>query len=160
MRRDLIALSDHSKVWVYQCDQFINDEDSEAIKQSLYEFTMQWSSHGQELECYAQLFHNKFLVFVADDAHIVSGCSIDSSVNFIKTLESKFNLNFFDRLNFTYMKDDEVKVIHSSQFKAAFDSGQINADTFMFDNLVKDKAQFLSSWIVPLKESWYTKFIS
>lgn len=160
MRRDLIALPDSSRVWVYQCDQFVSDEVAEKIQATLYDFTMMWQSHGQVVESYAQLFHKKFLVFVADETNHVSGCSIDSSVHLIKQLEQAYNLNFFDRLNFSYLQDDEVKIVNSSQLKEALESGSISDDTLMFDNLVNTKSTFINNWIIPLNESWYTRYLS
>lgn len=159
MRRDLIALPDSSRVWVYQSATFIDYDTSEEIKAHLYDFTLQWTSHNQAIDTYAQLFHHKFLVFVADESNHVSGCSIDSSVNFIKSLEQKYNLNFFDRLNFSYFKDDHVHTIASHELKAALESGQLTEETLMFDNLVNSKEAFIDRWVVPLKDSWYTKYL-
>ncbi len=160
MRRDLIALPDTSRVWVYQCDQFVSDEVAEQIQSNLYDFTMIWKSHGQDVESYAQLFHKKFLVFVADETNHVSGCSIDSSVRLIQQMEQAYNLNFFDRLNFSYLQDDNVTVINNTQLKQAYESGTINDNTLMFDNLVSTKEAFINNWIIPLNESWYTRYLS
>ena len=160
MRRDLIALPDTSRVWIYQCDQTVNDDIAEEIQTILYNFTMMWQSHGQVVQSYAQLFHKKFLVFVADETNHVSGCSIDSSVRIIKQMEERYNVSFFDRLNFAYLKNDELDIIHSSEIKKAYDEGLISDETLMFDNLVNNKEDFLNKWIVPLKESWYTRYLN
>jgi len=160
MRRDLIALDDRSKVWVYQSNVHIEDEICDSIREQIYDFTMQWSSHGQELQCYGNLFHNRFLVLVADDTTHIGGCSIDSSVHFIKSLEHKFNLDFFDRLNFSYVVDDHFNFVHNSELKEAYTSGQLNDDTLMVNNLVKTKEEFLTQWIIPLNESWYKKLLA
>mgnify|MGYP000164657672 CR=1 FL=1 len=160
MRRDLIALPDSSRVWIYQCDQFVSDDVAEQIQKALYDFTMVWQSHGMDVESYAQLFHKKFLVFVADESNLVSGCSIDSSVYLIKQLEQAYNLSFFDRLNFSYLQDDTVSVINSAQIKEAYDDGIINAETLMFDNLVNTKEAFINNWVIPLNESWYKRYLS
>jgi hypothetical protein len=159
MRRDLIALPDTSRVWVYQCDQTVDDNVAEEIQTILYNFTMQWQSHGQVVQSYAQLFHKKFLVFVADETNHVSGCSIDSSVHIIKQMEDRYKVSFFDRLNFAFFNNDELHVIHSSEFKKAYEDGIINDDTLMFDNLVNTKEDFLNKWVIPLNESWYTRYL-
>ncbi|MBT8188933.1 MAG: hypothetical protein KJO29_00785 [Bacteroidia bacterium] len=159
MRKDLIALSDDSKVWVYQADKTVDDDTEQRIKEDLHDFSMNWLSHGTPVDCYVNLFHKRFLVFVADDTNHVSGCSIDSSVHFIKALEQKYGLNFFDRLTFAYVEDDEFRFIHNSNLNPAYKSGQITDDTRMVNNLVKSKEEFLRSWIIPLKESWYKKLI-
>ncbi|NNE25379.1 MAG: hypothetical protein HKN09_00925 [Saprospiraceae bacterium] len=160
MRRDLIALHPESKVWVYASNKLIPDAQIAAIKQDIVDFTMQWQSHGQNLDCYGNIFHERFLVLVADDTHHVSGCSIDSSVHFVKALEAKYNLNFFDRMTYHYVVDEVFHTIHHSQLKAAYNEGTINDDTLMVDNLVNTKETFLERWIVPLNMSWYKKLLS
>ncbi|MBT8230295.1 MAG: hypothetical protein KJO50_08545, partial [Bacteroidia bacterium] len=75
MRKDLIALSDDSKVWVYQADKTVDDDTEQRIKKDLHDFSMNWLSHGTPVDSYVNLFHKRFLVFVADDTNHVSGCS-------------------------------------------------------------------------------------
>ncbi len=159
MRRDLIALPENSKVWIYQADKSIPEDTCEAIKEALYDFSMSWISHGVELDCYGHLFHSQFLVLVADSSNLPSGCSIDSSVHFIEGLGQRHKVNFFDRMTFTYMQDEVVYAVHTTDFKDKFDSGAINAETLVFDNLVNDKSTFINEWIKPLKDSWHMKFL-
>lgn len=159
MRRDLIALPDDSKVWIYAADAKIPEEDAELIKERLYDFTMKWQSHGTEVDCYGHLFHNRFIVLVADESNLPSGCSIDSSVHFIQALGHHYRVDFFNRLVFSYLQNDEVHTIHKSQLKDAFNDKKIGLETLMFDHLVKTKKAFLEEWIIPLKDSWYMKWI-
>jgi len=160
MRRDLIALPDDSKVWIYQAKQPLDEQSSQAIKDSLYDFSMQWKSHGQDIDSYAHLFHNQFIVLVADGSQLPSGCSIDSSVHFITELGNKYKADFFDRMTFAYLEDDHVKTISNVEFKNAYTSNLVSKETLMFDNLVTNKKDFLEKWILPLEESWHTKFLN
>jgi len=159
MRRDLIALPDISRVWIYQCKEPVSYETGEKIRDDLYQFSMQWKSHGVDLDCYGNLFHYQFLVMVADPTNLPSGCSIDSSVNFIKELGQRYDRDFMDRMTYAYMEDDHVKTISHADFPSAYKSGQITDETLVFNNLVDDKATFLENWIVPLNESWHRKFL-
>ncbi len=159
MRRDLIALPDSSKVWIYQCKEPVSYEVGEQIRQDLYDFSMQWSSHGVELECYGNLFHYQFVVLVADPSNLPSGCSVDSSVHLVQELGQKYDRDFMDRMTYAYMENDRVKTISHQDFPSAYKTGQINEETLIFNNLVDNKATFLEEWIVPLKESWHRKFI-
>ena len=159
MRRDLIALPADSKVWVYQSDRLISDETTEQIMSSLYDFTMKWASHGHELDSYANVFHYRFLVLVADGSHLPSGCSIDSSVHMIEDLGKKHGLQLFDRMQFAYMENDTIYTIASSDLPDAYKAGKVTDDTLFFNNLVNTKSSFLEEWIVPLSESWHTRFL-
>jgi len=159
MRRDLIALPEDSKVWVYQASLKIADETAAEIKDALYNFSMAWASHGKELDAYAHLFHSQFIVLVADGTNLPSGCSIDSSVHFIKGLGTKYRLDFFGRMIFTYMEDEVVKTVHYNDFADKIKAGELTEETLIFDNLVADKTTFISDWIKPVKESWHKKFL-
>lgn len=159
MRRDLIALPEDSRVWVYASDKTISDKNSEQIMDALYTFSQQWKSHGHELDCYAQLFHNQFLVFVADSSSLPSGCSVDSSVHFIQKLGEHYEVDLFDRLTFQYFDGQHIKNIKKSELKDAYISGQVNDETLFFNNLVQSKSEFINDWIIPLKDSWHAKFV-
>lgn len=159
MRRDLIALPDSSKVWIYQASEVINYETSELIKARLYEFTMNWSSHGQALDSYANLFHHQFLIIVADSSSLPSGCSIDSSVHVIEDIGKQFNINFFDRMIFSYMENDHIYTVSKDDFKHKYQAKEIDDETLVFDNLVSNKEDFLSNWVKPLNESWHKRFV-
>ena len=159
MRRDLIALPEDSKVWIYQSKSEISTEDTEAIMSSLYDFTMKWASHGHELESYANVFHYRFVVLVADGSHLPSGCSIDASVHMVEDLGKKHGLELFDRMQFAYFQGDHIATMHSSELPEAYKSGKVSDDTLFFNNLVNNKRSFLDEWIIPLRDSWHSRFI-
>lgn len=158
--RDLIALDDASKVWIYQSSRTFSPEEVASVKNEIFHFVQQWTSHNQALMAYGNVFHYRYVALFVDETQShASGCSIDSSVHFIKHLENKYQTNFFDRMNFTYMKDEVVYDLPSTQMKEAYTSGQINEETLFFNNLVKNKGEFLTSWIIPLRESWHARFV-
>jgi len=161
MLRDLIALPDESKVWIYQADRPLTYDEVDIVRPMLYQFAQDWNSHGQVVQAYANIFHMQFLVLVADESNLgVSGCSIDSSVNLIRQIESKIGVNCFDRHIYTYFEGEDVKQVHHIHFKEAYDQGKLTADTLIFDNLVDNKAKFLEFWIKPIKDSWHQIFLS
>jgi len=159
MRRDLIALPDSSKIWIYQASLPISYEVSESIKSSLYDFTMKWSSHGHALDSYANLFHHQFLIIVADSSSLPSGCSIDSSVHVIENLGEMHGIDFFNRMIFSYMKDDRIYSISKDDFRIQYNTNHIDDETLVFDNLVKTKGDFLENWVKPLGTSWHKRFV-
>lgn len=160
MLRDLIALPDTSKVWVYQADRPLTYDEIDIVRPMLYDFAQNWNSHGIDVQSYANVFHMQFFVMVADESNLgVSGCSIDSSVHLMKAIEAKINVNLFDRMLYTYFEEEDIKMIHHIDFKEAYDGGKINDNTLMFNNLVNSKEQFIQDWIKPLKESWHATFV-
>jgi len=55
--------------------------------------------------------------------------------------------------------EEEILTIHHSDLAAAYQAGTVDGDTFFFDNLVKDKGDFLQNWIKPLMHSWHKRFV-
>jgi len=161
MLRELIALNNSSKVWIYQADREFTYDELDEIREELFPFVDAWSSHGADVPAYANVFHRRFLCFFADESQMggVSGCSIDSTVAFVRMIGEKYQVNFFDRMQYAYMEDEEIKTVHHNQFKSEVEAGDIAQNTLFFDNLVSTKDKFLKNWLVPLEESWHKKML-
>lgn len=157
---ELIALHDQSKVWIYQASRFFSDDEMDDIIPMIRAFVTQWVSHNREIKGYGNLFHHKFICLFVDESHAhASGCSIDSSVRFIKEIGEKFKVDMMGRTEFCYLKDDIVHGIDMQKMPEAYASGLISDETLFFDNNVKDKDSFLKEWVKPLSESWQKRFI-
>lgn len=159
MRRDLIALPDSAKVWIYQADRFVDDRTAEALQERIIGFTEHWLSHGQRVPAYGHFFHKRFLVLLADDSAHVSGCSIDASVHFVQKLSEDFALDFFDRLNFIYFNEEGLSSIHHSNIEEALENGLIHGETLFFNNLVKNKKEFIDNWVSPMNQCWMQRYL-
>ena len=150
----------NSRVWVYQSNRAFASNEVEKINEQLSLFIDKWVSHNQALKAYGALYHNQFVVLMVDESQAgASGCSIDSSVHFIKSLGAHFQVDFFDRMNFAFLEDKDVKTAERETFSNLYKNQKINDNTLVFNNLVKDKSEFESSWIVPLKDSWHTRMV-
>ncbi|MBK9150151.1 MAG: ABC transporter ATPase [Saprospiraceae bacterium] len=166
---DLIALDNHSKVWIYQSKDQMDDDTVRSVNADLRDFLNYWTSHNRQLYTYGNIFHHRFVTIFVDETHAdASGCSIDKSVHFIESLEMKYGLSLFDRENVAIMEKqfdeegEDISTIYTlplSGLKDALKEGRINEQTLVFNNLVKTKEEFLKKWIVPLHQSWHKRFI-
>jgi len=157
---DLLSFPDNARIWIYAADREIQDDKVTAIHNRIVDFTREWSSHQQALKATGGLLHNYFVVFVVDDGHNKpGGCSIDSSVRFVKSLGEELNVDFFNRTVFYYLDNETVKVISKEDLPEALDEGRINESTLFFDTLVQTKVNFQKHWLKTLKKSWHSKLI-
>lgn len=148
-------LSDNSRVWVYQSDREFTAEEVEIIKPKGKKFLETWNSHGATLDAAFEIFFNRFIVIFADeDKTSASGCSIDTSVHFIRQIENDFGVSLFNRMNIAYKEMGKIFIFHFNELDKLLKAGKINENTIMFNNLVSTKKEFLASWEIPLKESW------
>ncbi len=155
MTQSYESLAPNSKVWVYQSNRNFTETETQAINQKVAGFTQNWAAHGSGLQAYGKLHHQRFLVLMVDESRVgASGCSIDSSVHLVKELGQAYQVDFFDRLSVVVKAGEELKTYSINGLKDAIASGELTADTPMFNNLVKDKADWEQNWLIPIGQSW------
>ena len=149
-----------SRVWIYQSSRLFMLSEALEIEAMLEQFVEQWRSHGTPVKGYGNLFFGQFIVLMADEtASGVSGCSTDSSVRLIKEIESRFNVNMFDRQMLAYVIKDKVQLLPLSQLNYAVQNNFIGPDTLYFNNLAQTKSELENNWIIQVKDSWLAKRI-
>lgn len=152
-------INDDSRVWIYQGDRQLTEDETIEIESYLKSFLEKWSAHGNNLLCTARVFYNRFIVVALDEKIAeASGCSIDASVHFIKSLENEFKVNFFDRSKVAFLHNGEIFVEDLKSLKGRIVEGSIQKDSVTFNNLVKSKKEFNDGWEVNAIDSWFGRY--
>jgi len=147
--------ADHSRVWIYQSSRPFNEQQEKEIDEQLLQFYSQWQAHGEPVKGWGKLLFRRFVVLMADETEVaVSGCSTDSSVRLIKSIERQYDANLFDRLSLTFLVKGQPEVLPLGQVQYAIDKGFISGETLLFNNLVATKGDMLRNWLQPLQYSW------
>ncbi|HRO05824.1 MAG TPA: hypothetical protein PLE75_03990 [Ferruginibacter sp.] len=150
---------DSSRVWIYQSSNLILISEALKLETMINAFISNWNSHGTPVKGYANLFFGRFLILMADEtATGVSGCSTDSSVQWVREVEQAFKTDLFDRTKLAFFVKDKVEVIPMQQLPYAIENGFISPNTLYFDNTVLTKKQLLDRWITPAGETWLKKY--
>jgi hypothetical protein len=148
--------SENSRVWVYQSDRELTDNEALQIKVLLDNFATGWTAHNNQLKAKAEIRYNRFLILIVDEFQAgASGCSIDKSVHFMQQIEAQFGINLFDRFNLAYRDGSEVLSAPRNQFEELLKQGSINTDTIVFNNMVQNLTELNTKWEVPFKNSWH-----
>ncbi|HUM50518.1 MAG TPA: hypothetical protein PK431_01845 [Chitinophagales bacterium] len=149
-----------TKVWVYQANRSFTQDEVWEISDIIENFVDRWQSHSRDVKGYGSLYYRRFLILMADeDACDVSGCSIDSSVKLVKELEQAYDLDFFDRMKVCYkITNDLIGSFPFNKLNEMIESGKINDETIVFNNLVTTKQELENNWAIPLKDSAFAKF--
>ena len=151
-------LADTSRVWIYQADRALTPTESEQIASEIKTFVSQWLAHKAKVIGDGALLYDRFVILAADEDKLqVSGCSIDSTVRFIKELGAKHKVNFFDRFYTCYWNNDVVEGSDFETFKTKITDGLITDDTIVFNNLVTTIDGLKNQWQIPLSQSWHKK---
>jgi len=153
--------SDSSRVWIYQSSRLFFISEAFEMEDMLNGFAASWKSHGAPVKGFANLFFGRFIVLMADEtATGVSGCSTDSSVHLIKSIEEKYHVQMFDRQNLAFVVKDKIELLPLSQLQYAVNNNFINAGTLYFNNTVLSKKEMVEKWIIPVKDSWLAKQVN
>jgi len=110
-------LPEHSRVWLYLADRKLDATEAQYVNEQMQHFLSNWAAHNKKLTCDGVLLFNQYLILaVNEDIESASGCSIDSSVRFVKSLGAELKVDFFNRIKVIVLENDEP--IISTYFEA------------------------------------------
>jgi hypothetical protein len=150
----------HARVWIYQADRKLSDNEVDVVSVSMKDFCEQWVAHGQPLMTSFKIEHNQFLVVGVDEGfNNASGCSIDGSVRVLKGLQAELNINFLNSSRIAFLLDGEIQLFSRPELKDLFAGGKVNGSTTTLNNLVATKADFERQWKIAVEKSWLVKYL-
>ena len=154
--QDLQEFSPDSQVWIFTASRKMNVEEVEKIHDKLAAFSKSWISHNNKLKSEAFVLHDLFIILVVDNSQaLASGCSIDTAMRFIQTLQIDFNVDFLDRNSFVYLNDaNQATLIRKDELADKVSSGEINDSTLFYDSLVNDLNSLKTDLIKPRGSFW------
>ena len=145
----LSNLSPSSKIWVYKSNRELTLTEQAFIREELDLFIPQWASHGNKLFGGAEVRENWFVILAVDETQsMASGCSIDTSVQFMKALGKELNVNFFDRMHVLIAKEGLKTQVHFSELGS-------HQDWELYNPLVPTLEEFNSNWLIPVNKSQF-----
>ncbi len=148
-----------SRIWIYQSDRKLSDEETVEVERDVKEFVENWVAHSTPLKASYQIKYNRFIILAVDqEYHPASGCSVDSSVRIIQDLEKRFGIDLLDKMNVTFKTGDFIAHKSLLDFKKMAKEKAVTGKTVVFNNLVNTIEEFEDFWEVPAAESWHSRF--
>ena len=158
--QNVASFSPLSKVWIYQSTRPFTNEEVELLNNKLNMFAVQWTAHNKQLLATGRVVEDRFIMLMVDETHTAaSGCSIDTSVHFIKSLEKDFSIELFNRTIINYQSPQGISTITLSELQEKIQNGTIKPDTIVYDALVQTKQTFDTGFKTRLAETWMQNFI-
>ncbi|MBC8172451.1 MAG: ABC transporter ATPase [Chitinophagales bacterium] len=155
-----IDFTPEAKVWVYQSSRGFTADEIHRLNKQLAAFAKQWTAHNNQLHAAGKVIEDRFILLMVDTAvNDASGCSIDKSVHFIKSLESELHVDLFNRTIVNYKIRDKIHTTTISQLQELISAGEINNETPTYNSLVQTKKEFDEEFITPLRHSWLKQFV-
>lgn len=146
------------RIWIYQANRVSNIEEAKTLLEKMDKFTEQWTAHGKQLAAQALLKYNQFLIIRVNEALAkATGCSIDKSTDTLKQVQQELGLDFFDRMQIAYRDSEGIKTVSRPEFEKLLESGKVDENTIVFNNMVGNSRELESNWEIPLKDSWHAQ---
>lgn len=141
------GFDESSRLWVYLADRKLTDREVNLIEAELDYFTKDWTAHGKDLKAVGKIVLDHFVVLAVDESHAgATGCSIDTSVKFLKNLGQKLHVDFFNRLQLMIEEKGVLNYVHLNDLGA-------HRSAYVFNPMVGTVGDFLSNWKIPVIES-------
>ena len=107
------GFSDESRVWLYNASRPIEPTEAAFVQENLEHFASQWKAHSTPLKAKACMLNEYTIVFVVDQSEAsASGCSVDSSVRFVKELGKELDVDFFNRMQVVVENREGQRSLH------------------------------------------------
>ena len=144
-----------SKVWIYQCNRTLTETETATIESALNKFAKVWISHNEKLKAIGKVLLNRFLILIVDESlNVAGGCSIDSSVKFIREVETEFQISLLDRTLLLFEENEILKEVLLIELNETISKNEIHPNTFYFDNTVTVLDELKNKWKIEIKNSW------
>ncbi|MEY3679133.1 MAG: hypothetical protein RI924_1274 [Bacteroidota bacterium] len=155
-----MEISKNSRIWIYQSDRELTEQELKAIQSHLDGFTANWAAHGNSLHAKGEIRFQRFIIMAVDEQKTgASGCSIDKSVALMKQFETQFGIQLFDRMQIAYRDGNAIKTFKKAEFNTLVEKGILNEHTLIFNNLIQHYAELDTAWEIPLKETWLSRLM-
>ena len=149
-----------SRVWIYQANRKLTEDEVRIIAESLAQFCDQWDAHGAPLQTSYTVDHNRFAVLAVNEkASAPSGCSIDGSVRVLKNLEQELHIDFFNREEIAFFNGKEIVAYPLKDLKKLFAGGILHENSVALNTLVQSLGEWMTKCRVMAGESWLKRYI-
>jgi len=148
-------LQGNGRIWVYVANRPLSPSEQSDISSNLNDFCHSWAAHGNQLLAEFHIVYNQLLVLAVDeDVEAASGCSIDKATASFKAIDTKYNLDLFNRMNLTFVVNDKIKIVQLADISQAYHAGLITDNTPFLDNTISLLSDFRNRWKVAFNQSW------
>lgn len=154
-------LSDEARIWVYQASRSLAQQEREKVLEEAQVFLADWASHGNPLQCSATILHNQFLILAVEESFQgATGCAVDASVQFIRSLEQALQLSLLDRTQIAFRQGEENSIVPLAQLQEKIQQGVVTPGMLTFDNTITRKADLETRWLVRAEDAWLGRYFA
>jgi hypothetical protein len=155
-------LPDSARVWVYGADRDVGKDAEGTLLGEVDNYLTNWTAHGVPLSAARDWRSARFLTIAVDQEQAgASGCSIDGLFRALKSLEQRLGASIVTSgLIFFRGKDGEIRSVSRDEFGELGASGEVDADTEVFDLSVTTLGEWRARFASRAGNSWHSALLA
>ena len=111
INQTLTTIPPQARLWFYNIPRELSNDEILKFEELRGQFLPEWNTHGKSNHGDVWLIENRLLMVIGwNDFESISGCSIDKSVAFIRSLSALFEVDLMDRMWVYFQKENEVQI--------------------------------------------------
>ena len=150
MMTEFESLSEEARVYYYPASRKFYPDEVDPLRQQIEDFCQRLE--GVKISC--QFRYDRFVIFFVSEDTPLSLEQNDQLVEFILSLEKKYELSLLDKVNVCFKQGKFVQRKEMTEFKKMIKNRSVSSKTIVFDPMINTKSEFLTNWEVPLSQSW------
>lgn len=157
INQTLSTIPPQAKLWFYNIPRELSNDEILRFEELRGQFLPEWNTHGKANHGDVWLIENRLLMVIGwNDFESISGCSIDKSVAFIRSLSALFQVDLMDRMWVYFQKENEWKQAKIHQFWAMRKANEVTDETLILDTTISTFSQF-DELAKSLGNSWHAQ---
>ena len=154
----LKKISNKSRAWVY----ILSDDISEIIKNKLSKYLKSicedWQSHGSIIKSSYVVSKNRFILLFAEE-NKVSGCSIDATFIKLRKILNHLEIGLDSNSKIGIFKKEKMYFFDRFGIIKSIKNKTLERKDLMINTTVKNKEEYMNSWVIKIEDSWLNPLI-
>lgn len=147
-----------ARIWVYQASRSLKSIEIDQIAQTLTQSCQAWEAHGAPLQASFEIQYNQVIIIAVNEAmNAASGCSIDASTRWFKSLGESLNIDFFSR-DVAVVRGEQVELLALGQLKLAIEAGRLTSNDQIITPLLQSVEQYRNNWLSVAADSYLKRY--
>jgi hypothetical protein len=147
-----------ARIWVYQASRSLLAPELDQIKQILTQSCQNWEAHGAPLQASFEIKYNQVIIVAVNEAmNAASGCSIDASTRWFKSLGETLQVDFFSR-DVAVVREEQVELFALGQLKSAVATGLLTPEDQIITPLLQSVEQYRNQWLSTADQSYLKRY--
>ena len=154
-------LPDDARLWVFAASEPLKGDKAQQMLAVVDTWLSDWKAHGEPLTCGRDWRDERFLAIGVDQSTAgASGCSIDALFKVFQKVQSSTGTTMLVGGRVFYRdREGRIETSDRNSFSARAASGEVDADTIVFDTSVTSAAAYRTSFTRRAGDSWHRELL-